>query len=41
MPKASTRNKTAQFLDIPLKPLNLHERIEELKDDIINELPLS
>jgi Bardet-Biedl syndrome 7 protein len=41
MPKPSTGNKTCQVLDIPLKPLNLHERIDKLDDKVESELALS
>jgi len=40
-PKPSTGNKTAQFLDVPLKPLNLHERIDSIDENLKSELPLS
>ncbi len=32
---------TCQVLDVELKPLNLHERIESLKEDERESLPLS
>jgi hypothetical protein len=34
-------SKTAQFLDVPLKPLNLHERIDALEPPALEALPLS
>ena len=41
LPKSSTGNKTCQVLEVPLKPLNLHERIDTIEDSILAELPLS
>ena len=41
IPKADNGNKTCQCLDIPLKPLNLHERIEKVEDSVWELLPLS
>ncbi|CDW85212.1 bardet-biedl syndrome 7 protein [Stylonychia lemnae] len=40
-PKPSTGNKTAQFLDVPLRPLNLHEKIDAVDENLKSELPLS
>jgi Bardet-Biedl syndrome 7 protein len=41
IPKVDTGNKTCQCLDIPLKPLNLHERVEQVDDKVWELLPLS
>lgn len=41
LPQASTKNRTAASLQIPLKPLSLHERISEIKPEIFVDLPLS
>ena len=41
IPKASTGNKTCQVIEIPLKPLNLHERINDLDNETSAEIPFS
>lgn len=35
IPKSDTKNKTAQHLDVPLKPLNLHERIDCIDESVL------
>lgn len=41
IPKASTGNKTSQMLDVPLKPLNLHERVNNLGKEEVEKLLLT
>ena len=41
IPKPSSGNKTCQVLDIPLKPLNLHERIDSIDPSILEKLELT
>jgi Bardet-Biedl syndrome 7 protein len=41
IPKHTTNNKTCQTLEVPLKPLNLHERIDSIDDKVMTELALS
>ena len=40
-PKIATGNKTCSVLDVPLKPLNLHERVDNISKEILDTLPLS
>lgn len=36
MPRPDTGNKTCQFLDVPIKPLNLHEKINSIDESMLS-----
>jgi len=41
VPRLESKNLTCQYLDVPLKPLNLHERVDQIAPEELAALPLS
>jgi hypothetical protein len=40
-PQPNTGNKTCQVIDVPIKPLNLHGRVDKIEQEVLDKLPLS